>query len=152
MPKKLTTKSFIKKANKIHGDKYDYSLVNYITNKLKVIIICPEHGEFEQPPHGHLKGYGCYECGKKISRKVTTYEFIERSKEIHNNKFDYSLTELNGVMNKVKIICPKHGVFNQAAYGHLSGRGCNTCKSSNGEETKKYGLKRKIDKFYKIIE
>ena len=55
-------KIFIKKYRKIHGDKYDYSKVDYINNHTKVCIICPEHGEFWQVPNNHLNGYGCPKC------------------------------------------------------------------------------------------
>ena len=47
---------FIEKAKQIHGDKYDYSKVEYVNNRTKVCIICPEHGEFWQTPDNHLKG------------------------------------------------------------------------------------------------
>lgn len=135
MPVKLTNKTFIEKAKSIHNVKYDYSKVVYFTNKIKITIICTEHGEFEQVPHNHLKGYGCYECGKTINYKVTLNDFIDRSNKIHNNKFDYSLIKkINGTKNKVKIICPTHGEFEQAVYGHLSGRGCRKCNQSKGEK------------------
>ena len=54
--------NFIEKAKKIHGDKYDYSKVEYINSHTKVCIICPEHGEFWQTPNNHLHGYGCPKC------------------------------------------------------------------------------------------
>jgi hypothetical protein len=57
------TDEFIEKATKVHGDRYDYSLVNYETAHLWVKIICPEHGEFEQKPNSHLNGHGCSSCG-----------------------------------------------------------------------------------------
>ena len=50
---------FIEKANLVHNNKYDYSLVNYINNKTKVKIICKIHGAFEQIPDSHLRGRGC---------------------------------------------------------------------------------------------
>ena len=56
------TESFIKKARGVHGDKYDYSKVIYINNHIKVCIICPEHGEFQQLPSHHLLGCGCQKC------------------------------------------------------------------------------------------
>ena len=62
--KKLTTEEFIYRANLIHGDKYDYLQVNYISNNTKVIITCSMHGEFEQTPINHLSGYGCSSCAK----------------------------------------------------------------------------------------
>ena len=61
----LTTKEFIKKAKEIHGDKYDYSKVEYVNTLTPVTIICPEHGEFEQIPKVQLKGYDCKKCANK---------------------------------------------------------------------------------------
>ena len=64
MPKKLTTEQFIQKAREVHGDKYDYSLVDYVQIFSKVKIICPEHGEFEQRASGHLNSRGCKYCAR----------------------------------------------------------------------------------------
>ena len=52
--KNVTSGEFIEKARKVHGNKYDYSKVNYVNNSTKVCIICPEHGEFWQIPYYHL--------------------------------------------------------------------------------------------------
>ena len=74
---KLTTEEFIKKAREVHRDKYDYSKVEYVNSKVKVTIICPEHGEFSQFPQKHLLGQGCPNCGLKEfanSRIVWTKE------------------------------------------------------------------------------
>ena len=60
--KKLTTEEFIAKAKKTHGDKYDYSRVEYVNARTKICIICPEHGEFWQTPHSHICGDGCPNC------------------------------------------------------------------------------------------
>ena len=62
--KKLTTEEFIERAKKVHGDRYDYSKVNYINTSTKVIIICPNHGEFEQSPQDHIQGRGCPKCNQ----------------------------------------------------------------------------------------
>ena len=70
--KKLTTEEFIAKARLVHGDKYDYSLTNYVGNRTKVIIICPIHGAFEQSPKLHIRGHGCnlcYVCSKNKYNK-----------------------------------------------------------------------------------
>lgn len=58
-----TTASFIEKAKKVHGDKYDYSKTVFTRNKDKVIITCPIHGDFEQEANSHLQGAGCKQCG-----------------------------------------------------------------------------------------
>ena len=77
-----TKKSFIEKARKIHGDKYDYSKVEYVNAYTKICIICPEHGEFLQTPHDHLKGASCPKCGnikRKEGRLLSTDKFIEKA-------------------------------------------------------------------------
>ena len=84
----IKTNIFISKANKIHGDKYDYSNVNYINAKTKINIICKIHGEFEQNPSNHLKKHNCQKCAKNF--KLDTLGFIEKAKEIHEDSYDYS--------------------------------------------------------------
>lgn len=198
--KKLTTEEFIEKARKVHGDKYDYSKVDYKTTHEKVVITCKKHGDFEQSPSSHLYGNGCPKCKAEKSNETlkATYDdiikkfkeahgdkylyednfnfenmhskikiicpihgefiqeinshirgrgcpkcskkfmdteyFIECSNKIHNNKYDYSLSEYKNPKEYVKIICSKHGVFYQAPTKHLSGQGCPYCKRSLLEE------------------
>jgi len=70
-----TTQDIIKEFKEIHGNKFDYSKFEYIKYDIKGIIICPEHGEFLQSAHHHIKGAGCRKCfNKKIS--VTLEDFI----------------------------------------------------------------------------
>jgi len=126
-----TTEQFIEKAKKIHGDKYDYSKVEYVNSQTKVCIICPIHGEFWQKPAIHLQGKGCQICGGNI--KLSTDEFIKRAQEIHGNIYDYSKVEYNGMETKVCIICPKHGEFWQTPHNHLK-YGCFKCKNSKLEK------------------
>ena len=121
----LTTEGFIEKAKKKHGNKYDYSKVEYINNHTKVIIRCIKHGEFKQTPGSHLSGHGCPTCSGKI--KLTTKGFIEKAKEKHGNKYDYSNVEYINAHKKVIIRCVEHGEFKQQPGKHLSGRGCPTC-------------------------
>lgn len=59
---RYTTKEFIEKAIKVHGNNYDYSKSKYNNNATKIDIICPIHGIFEQTPHIHLRGHGCSKC------------------------------------------------------------------------------------------
>lgn len=126
-----TNENFINKANLIHKDKYDYSLVNYSGNKIKVRIICPIHGVWEQKPNHHLEGKGCRKCSG--SNKLTTDLFIVKSNEVHDFKYDYSLVNYEGHYIKVKIKCPVHGLFEQGAGSHMAGIGCPRCKESKGE-------------------
>ncbi len=123
---------FIKKANIVHNNKYDYSKVVYTNNKTPVVIICPEHGEFTQRPDNHLHGAGCFRCGvelRGINQRLSTEDFVARAKEIHNNKYTYNKTIYYKTDEKVVITCPIHGDFLQTPNIHLGGCGCPKCKS-----------------------
>jgi len=139
---KLTTKGFIKKAKKIHGNKYDYSNVNYNNNRTKVEIICSIHGKFKQSPVNHLSGNGCQKCARNI--KLTTSEFIERAKKIHGDEYDYSNIKYKNNHTKIIIICKKHGEFKQTPMNHLNRDGCPICNNkSKGEKIIRGFLKTK---------
>ena len=136
MPRKLTTEKFIEKANKKHLNKYNYSLVIYENCSTKVKILCPIHGIFEQTPRMHLYGNSCPKCSHP-SRKLSQEEFIEKAREIHGDNYDYSLVKYKGNKLKVKIICLKHGIFEQTPNHHMRGIGCSKCTTShklNSEE------------------
>jgi len=132
--KKLTTEEFIKKAKIIHGDKYDYSLTNYINIHTKVTIICSKHSFFYITPGNHLSNKrGCKQCGYDSTSNKNSKDknyFMEKSKIIHNDKYDYSLFNYTKSINKSIIICPIHGEFKQDAHNHLKGKGCMKCGGS----------------------
>lgn len=132
MAKKLTTEDFILKAKEIHGDKYDYSKVEYVNMQTEICIICPQHGEFLQVPRNHLNIHGCPKCCK-TGIKLSKEEFIQKAKEIHGDKYDYSKVEYINAKTKVCIICPIHGEFWQIPNSHLNGNACNKCKLSHIE-------------------
>lgn len=126
------TIGFVEQAKEIHGELYDYSLVKYIKAHEVVSIICDVHGRFEQKPAYHLQGQGCPKCGG--TKRLTRDEFIQKAIEIHGDKYDYSQVKYINGITKIKIICPRHGIFEQAAQDHLGGHGCQLCYSSTGEE------------------
>ena len=128
MPKKLTIEEFITKASSIHNSKYMYDKVKYVNTTTKVIIVCQEHGMFTQVPKKHLRGHGCSKCaGNYIP---TTKEFIEQAKTIHGNKYNYSKVQYKSTDNKIIIICPEHGEFEQTPHGHLRGNCCPECMNT----------------------
>ena len=122
----ITTEQFIQEARKVHGNKYDYSKVEYKTSKSKVTIICPIHGEFEQIAYNHMIGRGCRKCYDE-NQGLSKEEFIERARETHGDFYDYCKTNYNTIHENVKIICPVHGEFQQLAGNHLLGNGCPEC-------------------------
>jgi hypothetical protein len=133
---KNTKDNFIKSSIEKYGKLYDYSLVDYKSNKTKVSIICKEHGEFMQTPNNHLSKsvkIACQKCSAKY-RMIEFEDIIERCNEIHNNYYDYSKLSYDGRNKKSIIICPKHGEFEQIIHSHLLGSGCRKCSSSNGEK------------------
>ena len=147
---KHTTESFIEEAKKVHGDKYDYSKVEYVNSHTKVCIICPEHGEFWQTPTNHMKGRGCPSCkAAKISdmRISSREDFIKKAIKVHGNKYDYSKVEYINSQTKVCIICPEHGEFWQKPNNHLRGRGCKLCRESHLEREMRVALSENNIKF-----
>ena len=126
-----TTEEFIKESKIIHKDTYDYSKVEYNNSNTNVILICKIHGDFEQSPPNHLKGKGCKKCATIYTSGLirgTTEEFVEKAKLTHRDSFDYSKVEYISCNKTVKIICKKHGEFEQTPYNHLkSSLGCPTC-------------------------
>lgn len=130
--------TFITKARAVHGDLYDYSKVVYDKSNIKVILVCPVHGEFSIRPADHInQKQGCKKCGhevlsKKFRRPIT--EFIEKANKVHDYKYNYSEVTYINSTTKINIICPIHGVFSQTPSGHLAGSGCWSCGSSKGEK------------------
>lgn len=139
---KMNTEIFIKRAVEIFGNKYDYSKVKYVNNNHKVLIICPEHGEFLQTPAQHLSGHGCKKCGNlknSKNRSLGVKRFVERSRQIHGNKYDYSNVVYTNGRTKVAIGCLKHGIFYQSPEVHiLQKAGCPKCADEyNGNNLRK---------------
>jgi len=129
---------FIKKANVVHNDFYDYTLVNYVNSLTKVCIKCPLHNEFMQSPGNHIQGQGCPTCGHNNAgfiRRKTTEQFIKEANKVHNNFYDYSLVEYISRSENVRIICPVHNEeFLQSVGNHLQGKGCIKCGWDNSSK------------------
>jgi hypothetical protein len=141
MPKKLTQAEFLAKAVAAHGKRYDYSGMVYVSLNNKIWINCPQHGPFEQSPAKHCTGQGCTKCGH-ISMKAlitkSTNAFIDAARYVHGELYDYSQVDYKGNKQKVKILCHKHGIFQQKPNMHVSrANGCPSCSQakplSNGD-------------------
>mgnify|MGYP007000389436 len=114
----------------------------------KVIITCPEHGDFSQSPNNHQKGHGCIECSGTKQR--TTKEFIDESKIIHGDTYDYSKVDYSSLRNRVTIVCSIHGEFKQHPSNHLKGHGCEKCSFKLISDVKSFSKKEFIEKSKKI--
>lgn len=141
MGKQKTTTDFIKDAQKIHGNKYDYSKVNYKTAQEKVCMICPIHGEFWQTPNSHLNGRGCPKCGSKVAanknrdnfkgktkHRKTKEEVLEVITKLYGDKYDLSKIEYKDTYTKICLVCPIHGEFWKTPINLIYGKqGCPKC-------------------------
>ncbi len=133
MSKKLTTVEILKKFKKEHGNKYDYSKVNYVNNRTKICIVCPIHGKFFQSPYCHYnRKQECPICGNNNKTRnklvLNKNEFINKANIIHKNKYDYSkFIYINALTNGI-IICPIHNEFLQCPNNHINmNNGCPKC-------------------------
>ena len=145
--KKLSknTAFFIKKAKLKHGNTYDYSLSKYTNIKTKLKIICKKHGVFLQKPQIHYSCRGCLKCyleRQSLLKRKSTKIFLKQCEKVHGSTYDYSLVNYVNKRTKVKIICKKHGLFEQKPQEHLKGCGCQHCNISKGEDK----IKRCLDK------
>ena len=124
------TDDFIKKSNIIHLNKYKYINSQYVNSYESIKITCNKHGDFLQKPYKHLSGQGCPKCSGKYK---TNEEFIEKSQNIHKNKFSYNLVNYINSKTNVIITCNQHGNFSQLPNNHIQGQGCPKCNTSKSE-------------------
>lgn len=132
---------FIKKANEVHENLYNYDKINYIDSLTEVTIVCNIHGDFKQVPRNHISGSGCHKCAHlTVAKKQrhSTEDFVNKAKLVHKNLYEYSQVNYKGIKTKVKINCKVHGFFNQTPPIHLKGAGCPQCyfnpRTSNSED------------------
>ena len=126
MTRRKTTSEFIKEAQAVHGELYNYSKVNYTTSNNKVLIIDPDFGEFWQLPLLHTKGSGHPKRGQiksNNSKRKTTEQFIEEANKVHNGLYSYSKTKYKDSHTKVVVIDPEYGEFLVTPSNHLRGKG-----------------------------
>lgn len=130
---KKFSKLFEQKSRKVHGDLYDYSLVNYIGQDYDVDIICPIHGVFQQKPIEHWGGCGCQKCGRDRTRAAHSkpfIEFVQESNKLHGGKYTYDEPTYIGANKPTRIICKTHGEFWCSPSNHTDKlSGCPSCSS-----------------------
>jgi uncharacterized protein YbaR (Trm112 family) len=157
MSRRLTTEEFVKRARKVHENFYDYSLVDYKNAKAKVTIICPIHGEFKQTASDHLNSCGCPKCAKQklaLSYALTTEEFVERAKKVHQNKYSYNKVQYKNAKTKIELVCKTCGyTFQITPDILLQGCGCPYCTYAEQCKNKPvhlYYISINNGEFYKI--
>ena len=130
---RFTKEEFIENAKKVHGNNFNYDLVEYLNAYTKVTIKCNKCNTiFEQTPCGHVNHeHKCLKCTHDNQRK-TNKEFIKEAIEIHGDKYNYDLVEYFNAYTKIKIFCNKcENIFEQDSRNHLGGKkGCSRCNIS----------------------
>lgn len=155
MAKKLKQSKILNEFKKIHGDKYDYTLVRYINAHAKVKIVCKKHGVFLCSANNHKRGRGCPKCkyikfadNRKLSNLKSEQELILDLIYAHNYtvpvkglpgmwiikpvyKYKRFQKKYKNINSKIDIICSKHGLFSQSFYNHRKGHGCQKCANES---------------------
>lgn len=145
--------TFIERAITIHGNKYDYSEVEYINTKLKVDIICPTHGKFSQTPGNHLSGSGCLQCGYKLTSAMTKEQAIEKIKRNSPTPWIFTKFTYTNAHCRSVVICPTHGEHEVKVNNLFNGHGCPYCAVSSFRKDKPailYYVEIDRGKFFKI--
>ena len=124
---RLTTEEFIKRSIAKHGDRFNYDKSVYTKAINKIIVTCPEHGDFETLPFNHMNGHGCFKC-RATAPVLGNKEYLKRAVATHGDRFDYSKTKYTLADNKITVICKSHGSFKVYPSDHIKGNGgCKQC-------------------------
>ena len=133
----LTTEQWVKKARKVHGKKYDYSKTKYVNATTKVIVTCPDHGDFEINPSNHIQPTlkrGCKRCsgGRTFNydnsrKRLSQAEFLKRVSEVAPPNLDFSKSIYKGQKKTVTVVCKLHGEFESWPHNLFSGQNCSDC-------------------------
>lgn len=138
MPKLLSFQEVLPIFQEAHPNKtYIYHQDTYKNDRTKMKITCSIHSDFWMSPSSHKQGHGCPKCGDEArsSTRITQQDFIQKLEKIFENcDYDFNQTIYKGSQYPVKVICPKHGVFEKLAHSLIYRQsGCPYCKMSSGE-------------------
>ena len=138
MARKLTQEEFLAKAREMHGDKFDYTGVNYVNNRTRIKIKCNDCGSIITPTaNRHMVGDSCRKCSdmlkskllkNKVSKRCTLDEFIAKAVKKHQDRYDYSDVNYINNSTKISIKCKACNTqLSMTPHDHTSGRGCRNC-------------------------
>lgn len=138
---RTSLEEYLAKVSEKLKEKYKYiELKHKVMGKTEILTSCNTHRLFWQRADGPLSGKGCKQCSDEERRNSLEY-FIEKSKKIHGNEYDYSKTKYKTAREEVEIVCRTHKSFFQVANAHMQGHGCPKCKISKGEKSVRKYLK-----------
>lgn len=147
------TEYFVHNIIKVHGTYYDLSKVKYTKSSERVVVICPNHGEFLITANSFKSGKGCKKCANEVNGdklRGNLENFVKNAVAVHSYKYDYSLVDYKSAREKVIIVCKDHGRFNQTPSGHLRGRGCIKCAEVSTGRANRLTLNKVLDRFLSV--
>ena len=129
---RLSKDDFIRRAQEVHGNKYNYDNVVYVNNRTKVEIKCNTCGDvFFQAPCGHMLGQGCPNCAGV--KKKTTESFLKELKSVHGDRYATDKVHYVNMVTPITLTCRKHGDFSEKPYMLMNGHGCPICDQLEGK-------------------
>lgn len=145
--KRTPAEDYFVKVAEIHGGKYDYSVSKFTIMNARLDVRCPVHGVFSiSANHHYYRKQGCGKCETEAKRtRIVRYRhlshqskidntaktFFDKCREVHEDRYTYPEQEYRGAKEKIRVVCPVHGEFQQAAWDHLAGGGCATCGTAD---------------------
>jgi predicted nucleic acid-binding Zn-ribbon protein len=151
MAKRKTQEWFLSRATERHSGKYTYENAVYTVSSEKVVVTCPEHGDFQITAADHLYGKGCAKCWhlrKGLMKRNTQTSFLEKAEAKYGNAYDYSETLFIGNGEHLSVVCPVHGPFSIVAKEHL--RGCGRCGYDRANKSKCLTKEEFVDRAVKV--
>lgn len=138
---KISLEEVKNRLHKVFGSKYEYDFSNFENTHSKIGVKCQEHGWNQQTLKNLFKGHGCRKCSYIVisdKQKNNFDEILNKFKEVHGNKYDYSKFIYTKNRNNSTIICPKHGEFYQSPWTHIKGHGCPSCSGNRRLNTENF--------------
>jgi hypothetical protein len=123
--KQISQEEFKNRCREKHGNKFNLDKIIYTGMRERIIVGCNSHGEFDIIASVFLKSNGCVKCYNEERSFKNSFERLFRA--IHDEYYDYSDVDYKGILTKVSIKCPSHGIFQQTPKEHLRGSGCAKC-------------------------
>ena len=145
--RRTPAEEFFERVAQVHGDCYDYTHTKFTQMNANITVRCAVHGDFTISANKHLyRKQGCGKCEMDAKRKRivqyrhlsaaakvsnTAQDFFARCAAAHESRYTYPKQEYQGAKEKIRVVCPDHGEFEQAAWAHLSGKGCFQCGAAD---------------------
>lgn len=125
-----TSQTFVDAARAVHGSKFDYSQIDFVSVNRLITVICPAHGPFNITAKHLLNPSTCCPQCRKRGAIILKEDFVAESQARYGDNFLYThLPDTFLKTDKLTFICKTHGEYEQPAYLHLAAKkhSCRAC-------------------------